>query len=103
MRVVDGLGDVEITNEVFPRAIQYIRRLYIFMYNGRVKRVYVVQSKGNVVEHYSCRGLPLRKGFEVCNLYVEALFANSLEDIDVASYRPTLGGDVSKDMFLTSY
>jgi len=103
MRVVDGLSDVKITNEVFPKATQYIRRLYISMDDGRIERVYVIQSKGNVVEHCSCRCLPLRFGFEVCNLHVEALFANSLEDIDVASCRLTLGGDVSKDMFLTSY
>jgi hypothetical protein len=73
------------------------------MYNGRIERVYVIQSKGNVVEHYSYRSLPLRFGFEVYDLYIKALFVNSLEDINVASYRPTLGGDVSKDMFLASY
>jgi hypothetical protein len=76
MRVVDGLGDAKITEEVFPKTMHYIRRLYISMYNRRIVRVYVMQSKGNLVEHYYRCDLPLLLGFEVCNLLVKALFAN---------------------------
>jgi hypothetical protein len=103
MRVVDGLGDAKITEEVFPKTTHYIRRLYISMYDGRIVRVYVMQSKGNLVEHCHRRGLPLLLGFEVCNLPVKALFANWLEDMDVVSCRPTLGAEVWKDMILMSH
>jgi hypothetical protein len=103
MRVVDGLGDTEITEEIFPKTTHYIRRLYISMYNRRIARVYVMQSKRNLVEHCHCRGLPLLLGFEVYNLLVKAPFANWLEDVDVMSCRPTLGAQVLEDMILTSH
>jgi hypothetical protein len=42
-------------------------------------------------------------GFEVYNLLVKAPFANWLEDVDVMSYRPTLGAQVLEDMILTGH
>jgi hypothetical protein len=94
MCVVDGLGDAKITEDVFPKTMHYIRRFYISMYDGRIARMYVIQSKGNLVEHCHCRGLPLPLGFEVCNLPIKALFADWLEDLDVVSCRPPLGAQV---------